>query len=489
MGDMPRSSRPKLGRNFGLLWSGSVFSLVGTVNTTVAVPLVALALTGSAFYAGLAGFAGALPRLLLQIPAGFIADRVDRRKVMVLAQAGRYAVAATLGLVLWFQVCTIWLLIGGIALEGVFAACFEITEISIIPQIVRRRDFNEATARNEGRNFVATLAGRPLGGVLYALGSGFPFLAAAGSTLVSAALLARLGRKEQLVPLPERVKNESLREQAAVGFQVLRADPLLRRTVVICAVTNFLFQIVGLNLVVVAEKHDLSPVYIGVLLAASGAGGLLGAWLAPRILEMAAQPGRTVLLCMMSWCGALWLFVVVDVPVSWLFAWALVGFTGSQLSVLRARHQATVVAPERLGLVAGFNQFLTQGAVMPVALLLSGGAIAAVGTTVIAIFTAVVATALMLMMFVRGWHRLLWSDSRLHRPGQASINQLCPESSSVSMERWSSGSVSSLRSSRGRVLSWLYWRPSRPRPSASWPPENKSDATPQLVNAGRSTGV
>src|SRR4051794_21895395 len=104
---MFRSTGPRLGWNFRLLWAGSAISMVGTVNTTVAVPFAALMLTGSAFYAGLAGFIGALPRLLMQIPAGFLADRVDRRRMLVVSQTTRIAAAMMLwlGLYLWGQDC------------------------------------------------------------------------------------------------------------------------------------------------------------------------------------------------------------------------------------------------------------------------------------------------------------------------------------------------------------------------------------------------
>ncbi|TQS25568.1 MFS transporter [Microbispora sp. KK1-11] len=445
-----RPGRPKLGRNFGLLWSGSVISLVGTVNTTVAVPLVALMLTGSAFDAGLAGFAGTLPRLVMHIPAGFIADRVDRRKVLAFAQLGRSAVAVSVGFALLSGNCTIQWLIAGVVLEGSFAAFFEIAEMSIVSQVVRRDDLDEASARNEGRNFVATLSGRPLGGALSALGGGFPFFASAGASLVSASLFLRLGRRDPLVPLQLRDRIIGFRRQALVGFEVLRQDPLLSRTAVICALTNFLFQVVTLDMIVMARQDEVSPALVGVLLAASGVGGLLGASFAPRLLAR-LEPGKAVNACVVAWCVALWIFALAHHPVGWLIAWAAVGFTGSQMSVLRGSHQATVVRPEWMGLVGGFNQFLTQGAVLPLAHLFGGGAIETFGPTTIAVISAVVVSALWVLLRCRGWHTLLRSDKRLHKPGQA---PLCPESSNVSMgECPRSGSALSRRSSLERVPS------------------------------------
>ncbi|MBB2744118.1 UNVERIFIED_ORG: MFS family permease [Microbispora rosea subsp. rosea] len=480
-----RPGRPKLGRNFGLLWSGSAISLAGTVNTAVAVPLVALMLTGSAFDAGLAGFAGTLPRLVMHIPAGFIADRVDRRTVLAVAQLGRFAVAVTLGFLLLSGKCTIGWLIVGVILEGAFAAFFEIAEMSMLSQVVRTDDLKEASARNEGRTFVATLSGRPLGGSLTALNGGLPFIAAAGALLVSAGLFLRLGRRDPLVPLPPRDRTTGFRGQALIGFSVLRHDPLLRRTVVICALTNFLFQVVTLDMIVMAKQDAVSPALVGVLLAASGVGGLLGASFAPWLLGRLDQPGRALNACVVTWSVALWIFALVHHPLGWLISWAAVGFTGSQMSVLRGSYQATVVRPGWLGLVGGFTQFLTQGAVLPLAHIFSGGAIEELGPIRIAVATAVVMTALLALVYARNWHELQWSDKRLHEPGQA---PLCRDDSDVSMGGCRrSGSALSRHSSRERVLSWLFSRPNWLRHVAKPPPEKEIGRTQSIASAGSAT--
>jgi predicted MFS family arabinose efflux permease len=297
---------------------------------------------------------------------------------------------------------------------------------------------------------VATLSGRPLGGALSALGGGFPFFAAAGALLVSTGLFYRLGRRDPLVPLPPRDRTTGFLRRAVVGFGILRDDPLLRRTVAICALTNFLFQVVTLDMIVMARQDEVSPALVGVLLAASGVGGLLGASFAPRLLGWLKQPGKAVSACVVAWCVALWIFALAHHPVGWLIAWAAVGFTGSQMSVLRGSHQATVVRPECMGLVGGFNQFLTQGAVLPLAHIFGGGAIQALGPTTIAMATAGAATALLVLNFTRGWHNLQWSDQSLHKPGQAPLSR---EGSDRSIGPWLSGSALSRRSSLERVPS------------------------------------
>jgi MFS family permease len=86
----PAATRPLWrNRDFMLLWSGQVVSTVGMRVTTLAYPLLVLALTGSPFQAGLVGFAQTLPFLVLYLPAGALVDRWDRKRVMLAADGVR----------------------------------------------------------------------------------------------------------------------------------------------------------------------------------------------------------------------------------------------------------------------------------------------------------------------------------------------------------------------------------------------------------------
>ncbi|CAL9647040.1 MFS transporter [Streptomyces sp. enrichment culture] len=75
-------------RDFVLLWSGQVLSTLGTRMSSVTVPLIVLAMTGSPGRAGVAGFVSTLPYLLFHLPAGALLDRLDRKRVMVRGRAG-----------------------------------------------------------------------------------------------------------------------------------------------------------------------------------------------------------------------------------------------------------------------------------------------------------------------------------------------------------------------------------------------------------------
>src|SRR5204863_5346880 len=89
-------------RDFILLWSGQVVSTVGTRVTAVAFPLLVLAQTHSPAKAGLVGFAQTLPYMLFYLPAGALVDRWDRRRTMIVADAGRTLALRSLAIALAF---------------------------------------------------------------------------------------------------------------------------------------------------------------------------------------------------------------------------------------------------------------------------------------------------------------------------------------------------------------------------------------------------
>src|SRR5579859_3335686 len=88
-------------RDYMLLWGGQALSELGSQSSTVAYPLLVLALTGSASKAGIVGLAKWLPLAVFALPAGALADRLDRKRLMVTTDAIRLAGAASIVAALW----------------------------------------------------------------------------------------------------------------------------------------------------------------------------------------------------------------------------------------------------------------------------------------------------------------------------------------------------------------------------------------------------
>src|SRR5918993_4304529 len=200
MADEPATSAElstaTLGVAFWRLWTSSALSNLADGIVKVALPLVALRFTGSpTLIAGLA-FAVTLPWLLVALPAGALADRVDRRRFMLGANTVRAALLALLTLSAVAGIGSIWLLYAVALGIGVAETIYDTAAQSILPQVVPR----DRLARANGRLLAAELTanefvGPPLGGLLVAAGVVAAFVAPAALWVaaVGALLLLRGG--------------------------------------------------------------------------------------------------------------------------------------------------------------------------------------------------------------------------------------------------------------------------------------------------------
>ncbi|MEU8803850.1 MFS transporter [Spirillospora sp. NPDC048819] len=419
-----RRLRPRRPRDFTLLWTGSAVSQIGALNMSTAAPLLALALTRSPVFAGWVLAVGTIPGLLLHVPAGLVADRVDRRKIMSVCQAVRIAVASVLAAgLLFLDGGREILLITAIAVEGCAVAFYDVAETVAIRHVVPRDTLHPAVGKNEARQHMAVLLGRPLGGTLYAIGHMFPFVLGVVTALVSCLSLHWMRTRDfrainkrasgampddshemhdKVTPKDQRTSQDIHQQSPGIlaGLLFLTKDRFLRSALGACALANFLFQTVMLLLVVRAQEQHLSGSMIGLLLATSGLGGVLGSMLAGRGPRR-ASPRRVVIIC-----GAVWLALILVVALSQsayygLMAWGACGFMGAQINVTLSIYELTEVPSHMQGIVAGFNRFLTTGA-LSVGALCAGYIVAALDTDGAAILAAggftVVALAIPVLM-------------------------------------------------------------------------------------------
>jgi MFS family permease len=238
---MPRERALSRNRDFVLLWVGQTLSLIGSQSSWVAYPLLVLALTGSAARAGIVGFASWLPYLLFQLPAGALVDRWDRRRTMLACDALRalaltsVAVAVPLGVVTFVQLVVVAFV------ERTLTIFFAPAESAALSRIVPSERMSEAVARNDAREYTATLLGPPLGGVLYGISRLAPFAADAASYALSLAGVALL--RTPLAPEPRA--RTRLRADVAEGVRFLWRVPFLRDSLLQAGATNVVWSSLG----------------------------------------------------------------------------------------------------------------------------------------------------------------------------------------------------------------------------------------------------
>lgn len=272
-----------LGANYWKLWTSSAISNLADGVFFIALPLLAIRLTDSpALIAGLA-FALRLPWLFFALIAGALADRLDRRRTMVMVQLLRAGLAAGLAVSVTLGLESIWLLYVVALLLGVGETLFDTAAQSIMPNVVRRAQLPAANGRLYAVEMTANqFLGPPLGGLLAA----FAIVGAFGSTALAWAVAALL-----LVTIVGAFK--PLREgpptrmhtEIAEGLRYLWGHGLLRTFALMVGVMNLTsgaaFAVFVLY-AVAPGPMGLSEPEFGILLTTTALGGVVG--------TLAAQP-------------------------------------------------------------------------------------------------------------------------------------------------------------------------------------------------------
>lgn len=271
-------------RDFTLLWAGDVVSGLGSEASLIAMPLLVLSLTGSPTKAGVVGFARSLAYPVTTLPAGVIADRVDRRVLMIVCAAGRGLAMGSIVLLLAIGRPPLGQLLAVAFVNAALWSASLIAERGLLPAVVPGEALADAVALNEARESVAVVGGPALGGALFGLARALPF--AADTASFAAAMLALVGIRTRVAPRarPSSAGTGSparlLLRDIAEGVSWLWRAPFLRAGSLLYAAANVTLGAVLLLGVLVARHHGASSAAIGVAYAIVGAGGIVGATLA-----------------------------------------------------------------------------------------------------------------------------------------------------------------------------------------------------------------
>jgi MFS family permease len=280
-----------------LLQAGQLLSSAGTQSTAIVYSLLALALTGSPAKAGLVGFARTAPIAVFALFAGATADRADRKRVMVAADAARAVATGALALALLGAPPPFAVLVAVAVVEGTGFVFFAPAASGALRSVVPPPQLGDAAGAEQARLAIVRLAGPPLGGLLYALGRAVPFVVDAASYVCSLAsiLLMRTPFQEQR----ER-DTESLRVRVGAGLRFVWGQPFLRTVALLFTALNAIGLAFLLALVVVGRRQGLSAGTIGLLIGAFGAAMLVGSLISP-LARRRLPPGAILVLEMWTW--------------------------------------------------------------------------------------------------------------------------------------------------------------------------------------------
>ena len=346
----PRAARPaRLWRNrsYMLLWSGQAVSSVGTQVSTVAFPLLVLLLTNSPAQAGLIGAARALPSLFFSLPAGALVDRWDRKRVMILCDAGRAVALGSIPVALAVNHLGLAQLYVVSLVEGTLFVFFNIAEVACLPRVVTKEQLPAANAQNAATDGTSTLLGPALGGALFGIHSLLPFVADAVSYAFSVVTL---------LFIPVRFQGErnmatrrSLRAEIGEGLVWLWRQPLIRFIAVLTGVTN----VPGLALIVIVvaqQQMHASAAVVGLIFTIGGVGAILGAAIAPWVQKRFSF-ASVILGTMWFWALLFPFYALAPNPI-WLGVVVALSFMTSPLyNVVQMSYRLALIPDELQGRV------------------------------------------------------------------------------------------------------------------------------------------
>jgi predicted MFS family arabinose efflux permease len=281
---------------FQALWAGQAASSLGVSVADVAYPLAILALTGSPARAGLFAAFQTAGMMAGALPGGKLADRYDRRTIVIITEAARALVTATVAVFLIMGRPSLATLLLAAATLGVGQAISGAARLPLVRSVVPDEQLTSALVQEEVRQNGASLAGPPLAGALYAIRAlehSVPFVftgAAFVFSMLAAVAMKRLpggqhsdasGSKTESSPgQPDdsfEAREASRRESGMLaGLRALWASPLLRAAMLLIMVANSVGVGLDLVIIVVLRGQHVRPGLIGLVLAAAAVGGLAG---------------------------------------------------------------------------------------------------------------------------------------------------------------------------------------------------------------------
>jgi MFS family permease len=261
-------------RDFRILWFGAFASTVGTWMQKVAQSWLVLELTQSSFYLGLDDFLGQLPILLLTLVGGVIADRHDRRRLLLGSQCVQMATAFTLAALVYWDLVRVWHILALSFTTGLAQAFGGPAYQSLVPSLVERKDLPNAIALNSIQFNLARVFGPLLAGVtLTAVGTAMCFTLNGLSFVVVIAAIMSLS-----IAHTRPAERKSILHEMNVGLSYVRNEPAIVALTALASITAFLgLPLLTLMPIFAREIFHGDVGRYSEMMAYSGAGAVCGA--------------------------------------------------------------------------------------------------------------------------------------------------------------------------------------------------------------------
>ena len=352
-------------RSFRQYYAGQALSLIGDGLRTLAVPLLVYRLTGSALSTGVSYICEIAPFAVFGLVGGSLADRLDRRALMIGTDAIRCTIMALFALLFARGALSVPMIYGGLVLLSICAAVFMGGQASSIPFLLGREQSTQAVAALGAAENTSNLITPVAGGALFSIFGPFPALVANALTYalsqISLARIPTLGPDESSgVPSLRHVA-----EDVKMGFRVLLADKGLRAQTFFSFALNAVgFGAYSVLIPFLKLGFHASDTQVGIFLGISATGAVCGSLLAGKF---ASRWPFGKALCVAYAVDALLFLPVVAAKNMWIAGvfWAIANacaqFEVAQIVGFRLR----VIPGELVGRVFGVVRLVVLCGIAP----------------------------------------------------------------------------------------------------------------------------
>lgn len=380
-----KTTEPALWRNRNyLLWLASdTGSALGIAIHSFVIPLIALFATNSPAQAGIIGALGMVGRMLGTLPGGVLADRYNRRKLMMLGSCLGVLIGLGLALCAVTNQLTFGTLLGMHVLMSVRNGLFASTSDAALKDLLPETQLGSALAANQGRDAVVTLSGGPLGGLLLGLSNTVVMLVVATIHAIaafSAKLMVLLSHDAPTIPaVPEDSSTHNTAERGWIrsfatestqGLSWLWARQDLRMLLLVTVIINLGSNAAISSTVFALQQRGESAATIGLVSASIGLGLLLGSIAAPSLIQKLPS-GALACAGLLVVAASQWVLAFVQ-PVAAICV--VLGFALCAAPAINAGiggYFMTAVPSELIGRATSASALMSMGA-LPLAPLIAG---------------------------------------------------------------------------------------------------------------------
>lgn len=305
-------------RDFRLLWIGAFTSTTGTWMQTVAQGWVVLSMTNSAFLLGVDGFLATGPMLIFSLFGGVVADRIERKKIMLWSQYLQMTFAFILAALIWSGNVKVWHIFLLSFLTGSAQSFSGPAYISLLPLLVKREDVPNAIAMNSMQFNLARVVGPVLAGVALAAWGAAVCFGLNGLSFVAVIIALFMIRSPKVRPSEEQ---GGIFDEMKAGFRFVAQRPRLMMLTFLAFAGTFLGMPIVTFLPVVARSiFSLGAGGYAWMMTTYGLGSVTGALLVAATTH-AAKKGRVALKLQLAFAALLVGFAFSrSLPISLLIA-------------------------------------------------------------------------------------------------------------------------------------------------------------------------